>query len=172
MIIKMRNDRRTMRRDEIRLTETRRRTERTTDQPPTTRTISDQESNRNWKRNEEMLLFPFLQTSRAERFKHGPVKCTILNQALVSSWKKGGTMFIFDTNINFAVHPSLQGGSHKNRIAAFAIALKQVATPKDKAYMQQVNENVLALASALLRRKCKLVTGGTDNHLLMWDLTT
>ncbi|XP_044466093.1 uncharacterized protein LOC123196221 isoform X3 [Mangifera indica] len=82
MIIKMRNDRRTMRRDEIRLTETRRRTERTTDQPTTTRTISDQESNRN---------------CRAERFKHGPVKCTILNQALISSWKKGGTMFIFDT---------------------------------------------------------------------------
>ncbi|XP_044467088.1 uncharacterized protein LOC123196985 isoform X2 [Mangifera indica] len=64
MIIKMRNDRRTMRRDEIRLTETRRRTERTTDQPTTTRTISDRKSNRNWKRNQEML-FSFLQTSSA-----------------------------------------------------------------------------------------------------------
>ncbi|XP_044465102.1 serine hydroxymethyltransferase-like isoform X2 [Mangifera indica] len=202
MIIKMRNDRRTMRRDEIRLTETRRRTERTTDQPPTTRTISDQESNRNWKRNEEMLLFPFLQTSRL-LFHHGRrvVQCSYLIQYLKMQVKHetldihgflgdvpfplhvsyfffglghgdSNNQYDFEENINFAVHPSLQGGSHKNRIAAFAIALKQVATPKDKAYMQQVNENVLALASALLRRKCKLVTGGTDNHLLMWDLTT
>ncbi|XP_044511050.1 serine hydroxymethyltransferase 7-like [Mangifera indica] len=74
--------------------------------------------------------------------------------------------------INFAVHPSLQGGPHNNHIAALAIALKQVATPEYKAYMQQVKRNAQALASALLRRKCKLVTGGTDNHLLLWDLTS
>ncbi|XP_044465103.1 serine hydroxymethyltransferase-like isoform X3 [Mangifera indica] len=185
MIIKMRNDRRTMRRDEIRLTETRRRTERTTDQPPTTRTISDQESNRNWKRNEEMLLFPFLQTSRYLKMQvkhetldiHGflgdvPFPLHVSYFFFGLGHGDSNNQYDFEENINFAVHPSLQGGSHKNRIAAFAIALKQVATPKDKAYMQQVNENVLALASALLRRKCKLVTGGTDNHLLMWDLTT
>ncbi|XP_031272998.1 serine hydroxymethyltransferase 7 [Pistacia vera] len=78
----------------------------------------------------------------------------------------------FEEKINFAVHPSLQGGPHDNHIAALAIALKQVATPEYKAYMQQVKRNAQALASALLRRKCKLVTGGTDNHLLLWDLTT
>ncbi|XVF45237.1 hypothetical protein PTKIN_Ptkin02bG0189000 [Pterospermum kingtungense] len=49
-------------------------------------------------------------------------------------------------------------------------ALKQVATPEYKAYMHQVKKNAQALASALLRRKCKLITGGTDNHLLLWDL--
>ncbi|GLT69467.1 hypothetical protein SLA2020_416160 [Shorea laevis] len=65
-----------------------------------------------------------------------------------------------------------QGGPHNNHIAALAIALKQVATPEYKAYMQQVKKNAQALASALLRRQCKLVTGGTDNHLLLWDLTT
>ncbi|KAL5777087.1 hypothetical protein ACOSP7_010013 [Xanthoceras sorbifolium] len=78
----------------------------------------------------------------------------------------------FEDRINFAVHPSLQGGPHNNHIAALAIALKQVATPEYKAYMQQVKKNAQALASALLRRKCILVTGGTDNHLLLWDLTT
>ncbi|GAB4847852.1 Serine hydroxymethyltransferase 7 [Ancistrocladus abbreviatus] len=75
-----------------------------------------------------------------------------------------------EEKINFAVFPALQGGPHNNRIAALAVALKQVATPEYKAYMQQVKKNAQALASALLRRKCRLVTGGTDNHLLLWDL--
>lgn len=76
----------------------------------------------------------------------------------------------FEEKINFAVFPSLQGGPHNNHIAALAIALKQVATPEYKVYMQQVKKNARALASALLRRKCRLVTGGTDNHLILWDL--
>ncbi|KAJ8640011.1 hypothetical protein MRB53_016705 [Persea americana] len=80
--------------------------------------------------------------------------------------------FDFEDRINFAVFPSLQGGPHNNHIAALAIALKQVATPEYKAYMQQVKKNAQTLASALLRRKCRLVTGGTDNHLLLWDLRT
>lgn len=78
----------------------------------------------------------------------------------------------FEEKINFAVFPSLQGGPHNNHIAALAVALKQVATPEYKAYMHQVKKNAQALASALLRRKCRLVTGGTDNHLLLWDLRT
>lgn len=77
----------------------------------------------------------------------------------------------FEEKINFALYPSLQGGPHNNHIAALAIALKQVATPEYKAYMQQVKRNAQALAIALLRRKCRLVTDGTDNHLLLWDIT-
>ncbi|KAI0496102.1 hypothetical protein KFK09_022409 [Dendrobium nobile] len=78
----------------------------------------------------------------------------------------------FEDKINFAVFPSMQGGPHNNHIAALAIALKQVATPEYKAYIQQVKKNIQALAAALLRRKCRLVTGGTDNHMLLWDLRT
>ncbi|XP_023547556.1 serine hydroxymethyltransferase 7-like [Cucurbita pepo subsp. pepo] len=76
----------------------------------------------------------------------------------------------FEEKINFAVFPSLQGGPHNNHIAALAVALKQVATPEYKAYMQQVKKNAQALAAALLRKKYKLVTGGTDNHMILWDL--
>lgn len=77
----------------------------------------------------------------------------------------------FEEKINFAVFPSLQGGPHNNHIAALAIALKQAASPEYKVYMRQVKKNAKALASALTSRKCKLVTGGTDNHLILWDLT-
>ncbi|KAK3011339.1 hypothetical protein RJ639_011726 [Escallonia herrerae] len=82
----------------------------------------------------------------------------------------GCDKYDFEEKINFAVFPALQGGPHNNHIAALAIALKQLATPEYKGYMQQVKKNAQALASALLKRNCRLVTGGTDNHLLLWDL--
>lgn len=81
-----------------------------------------------------------------------------------------GDRYDFEEKINFAVFPAMQGGPHNNHIAALAIALKQVSTPEYKSYMQQVKKNAQSLASALLRRKCKLITGGTDNHMLLWDL--
>lgn len=77
----------------------------------------------------------------------------------------------FEEKINFSVFPSLQGGPHNNHIAALAIALKQAASPEYKAYMRQVKKNAKALASALISKNCKLVTNGTDNHLMLWDLT-
>ncbi|XP_044490109.1 serine hydroxymethyltransferase 7-like isoform X2 [Mangifera indica] len=88
----------------------------------------------------------------------------LLNQGVESD------RYDLEDKINFAVFPSLQGGPHNNHIAALAIALKQVASPEYKAYMQQVKKNAQSLANALLRRNCRLVTGGTDNHLLLWDI--
>ena len=77
----------------------------------------------------------------------------------------------FEEKINFALYPSLQGAPHNHHITALAIAFKQVKTPRYKVYMEQVNKNSKALSSALLKRKCRLVTDGTDNYLLLWDLT-
>ncbi|KAF5733500.1 Serine hydroxymethyltransferase [Tripterygium wilfordii] len=91
-------------------------------------------------------------------------------RGMLLSQGDGSDQYDFEEKINFAVFPSLQGGPHNNHTAALAIALKHVATPEYKTYMQQVKKNAQALASALLRRKCRLVTGGTDNHLLLWDL--
>uniref|UniRef100_A0A2N9G7M0 Serine hydroxymethyltransferase n=1 Tax=Fagus sylvatica TaxID=28930 RepID=A0A2N9G7M0_FAGSY len=117
-------------------------------------------------------------TSTTHKSLRGPRGGIIFYRKGARSRKQGllnhldaSTHYDFEERINFAVFPSLQGGPHNNHIAALAIALKQVATPDYKAYMQQVKKNAQALASALLRRKCKLVTGGTDNHLLLWDLT-
>ncbi|XAR49382.1 Glycine hydroxymethyltransferase [Bertholletia excelsa] len=95
-----------------------------------------------------------------------------MKRGLLLSQGDGNSRYDFEEKINFAVFPALQGGPHNNHIAALAISLKQVASPEFKAYMQQVKKNAQALASALLRRNCRLVTGGTDNHFILWDLRT
>lgn len=76
----------------------------------------------------------------------------------------------FTEAINFSVFPMLQGGPHNVQIAALAIQLKEVATPEFKAYSVQVVANARALAAALMAKGEKLITSGTDTHLVMWDL--
>ena len=76
----------------------------------------------------------------------------------------------FEEPINFAVFPQLQGGPHNTNIAAVAIQLKEVATSEFKAYSQQVITNAQALGAALAAKGERFITGGTDNHLLMWDI--
>ena len=83
--------------------------------------------------------------------------------------EKPGT-YDYEERINFAVFPSLQGGPHNHQIGALAVALKHVATDEFKLYAQQVKKNCEALAKALMGYGHKLVTDGTDNHLVLWDL--
>lgn len=70
-----------------------------------------------------------------------------------------------------AVFPGLQGGPHNHTTAAIAVALKEAATEDFKAYAHQIVANAKALAQALLDRGFDLVSGGTDNHLILADLT-
>lgn len=72
--------------------------------------------------------------------------------------------------IDFAVFPMLQGGPHNHQVAALAAQLKQVATPEFKEYSKQVKSNAKALADELTKRGHQLVTGGTENHLLLLDV--
>lgn len=76
----------------------------------------------------------------------------------------------FEDRINFAVFPSLQGGPHNHQIAALATQLKEVATPEFKIYSKQVIENARALAAGLIKRGEVVLTGGTDTHMVMWDV--
>jgi len=76
----------------------------------------------------------------------------------------------FEEKINFAVFPSIQGGPHNNAIAAVAVQMKEVATPAFATYARQIVSNCQALAAALTSKGYKLATGGTDNHLILWDL--
>ena len=66
--------------------------------------------------------------------------------------------------------PACQGGPHNNTIAGIATTLLQAAQPSWKAYAQQVIKNAQALADELVKNGYKLQTGGTDNHLVLWDL--
>jgi len=70
-----------------------------------------------------------------------------------------------------AVFPGLQGGPHNSTTAAIAVAAKEASTPEFKQYAHAVVSNAKALAETLLSRGVSLVTGGTDNHLLLLDLT-
>ncbi len=73
--------------------------------------------------------------------------------------------------IDKAVFPGLQGGPHNSTTAAIAVAAKEASTPEFKKYGHAVVENAKALAESLLSRGFSLVTGGTENHLILADLT-
>jgi len=73
--------------------------------------------------------------------------------------------------LNRAVFPGLQGGPHNHTTAAIAVALKEAATDEFAAYAEQIVENARALADALGEHGFDLVSGGTDNHLILVDLS-
>ncbi|MCI8674389.1 MAG: serine hydroxymethyltransferase [Lachnospiraceae bacterium] len=73
-------------------------------------------------------------------------------------------------NFNKAVFPGIQGGPLMHVIAAKAVALKEALLPEFKTYQAQIVKNSKALAKALIARGFDLVSGGTDNHLILVDL--
>ena len=74
--------------------------------------------------------------------------------------------------LNSAVFPGIQGGPLEHVIAAKAVAFGEALTPEYKEYQQQVIRNAQALAAALVARGYKIISGGTDNHLMLVDLRT
>ncbi|CAM4352661.1 hypothetical protein PO909_001341 [Leuciscus waleckii] len=80
------------------------------------------------------------------------------------------TLYNLESLINQAVFPGLQGGPHNHAIAGVAVALKQALTPEFKNYQLQVLANCRALAATLMEKGYKVVTSGSDNHLILVDL--
>jgi glycine hydroxymethyltransferase len=74
------------------------------------------------------------------------------------------------SKIDQAVFPGMQGGPHMNAVAGIAVTLKLASQPAFKEYALQVLRNAGALAGELQRRGCTLVTGGTENHLIVIDV--
>ncbi len=75
----------------------------------------------------------------------------------------------FGKKIDKAVFPGLQGGPHMNQIAAVAVALKEANTPVFKKYAKQVVKNAKVLAEELKKLGWKIISGGTDSHLILMD---
>ncbi|MBI5609385.1 MAG: serine hydroxymethyltransferase [Deltaproteobacteria bacterium] len=71
--------------------------------------------------------------------------------------------------IDKAVFPGLQGGPHNHTTAALAVALHEAATPEFRAYAQAVVDNSRALAESLMRHGLQVITGGSDNHLVLFS---
>jgi glycine hydroxymethyltransferase len=88
---------------------------------------------------------------------------------------RGGVVFCkneYAKEIDRAVFPGLQGGPHNHTTAAIAVAAKEASAPEFKTYAANVVTNAKALSDGLLSRGFSLVTGGTDNHLVLIDLTS
>ena len=78
--------------------------------------------------------------------------------------------FAKEHKLNKAVFPGIQGGPLMHVIAAKAVCFKEALTPEFKQYQQQIVKNAAALADGLKSRGVKLISGGTDNHLMLIDL--
>jgi glycine hydroxymethyltransferase len=88
---------------------------------------------------------------------------------------RGGLIFCkeaFKKQIDSAVFPGLQGGPLMHVIAGKAVCLKEAMRPEFVSYQKQVVENAQSLAAELSRRSYRLLTGGTDNHMMLVDLTS
>jgi glycine hydroxymethyltransferase len=86
-----------------------------------------------------------------------------------------GAMFVSKAEhasvLDRAVFPGLQGGPHNHTTAAIAVALKEAAQPEFSTYAHAIVANAKALAAALQERGFRLISGGTDNHLILIDVT-
>ncbi|KAK1897725.1 Serine hydroxymethyltransferase mitochondrial [Dissostichus eleginoides] len=113
-----------------------------------------------------------LVTSTTHKSLRGARAGLIFYRKGVRSVDKKGREVTYDLQdrVNFAVFPSLQGGPHNHAIAGVAVALKQASTPMFKQYIAQVLLNAKSMANALLKKGYTLVSGGTDNHLVLVDL--
>ena len=84
---------------------------------------------------------------------------------------KGDRPKLWSELIDGSVMPGIQGGPLMHVIAAKAVALKEAQAPEFKVYMQNVVKNAKAMAAALTAGGARIVSGGTDNHLMLVDLT-
>jgi glycine hydroxymethyltransferase len=104
---------------------------------------------------------------------HAPVITTTTHKTLRGP---RGAMIMstaeYASPLDKAVFPGLQGGPHNHTTAAIAVALHEAAQPEFRTYAHQVVANAKALADALIERGYDLVSGGTDNHLILMDLTS
>lgn len=115
-----------------------------------------------------------LMTSTTHKTLRGPRGGLILTKGKVGNplKKVEQTLENLPTIIDRSVFPGYQGGPHMNNVLAKAVAFGEALQPEFHTYAQQVVRNAKRLASELMKRGFKLVTNGTDNHLILVDVQT
>lgn len=111
-------------------------------------------------------------TTTTHKSLRGPRGAMIFFRKGVRSTDKSGKEIMYDLEgpINFSVFPGHQGGPHNHTITALAVALKQAATPEFKQYQELVIKNAKALENEFKALGHKLVSDGTDSHMVLVDL--
>jgi glycine hydroxymethyltransferase len=106
-------------------------------------------------------------TTTTHKTLRGPRSALIFSRKDMKS--RTGEPLDLDKKIDKAVFPGMQGGPHENQVAAVAVALKEAASPSFKRYAKQIIANAKVLADELTARGWRIVSGGTDSHLVLVD---
>jgi glycine hydroxymethyltransferase len=109
-------------------------------------------------------------TTTVHKTLRGPRSALIFSRKDKTVTDAKGKVLTYGELIDKAVFPGLQGGPHVNQIAAVAVALKEAATPAFKKYAAQVKKNAKVLSEELSRLGWKIISGGTDSHLILMDV--
>lgn len=115
--------------------------------------------------------FPYADvvTTTVHKTLRGPRSALIFSRKDKTVLNAKGDKVSFGDLIDKAVFPGLQGGPHMNQVAAVAVALKEAASPAFKKYAHQVVKNAKVLAEELKKLGWKIISGGTDSHLILMD---
>lgn len=108
-------------------------------------------------------------TTTVHKTLRGPRSALIFSRKDRTKLNAKGQPVTFPELIDKAVFPGLQGGPHMNQIAAVAVALKEASTPAFKKYAKQVVKNAKVLSDELKKMGWKIISGGTDSHLILVD---
>jgi len=108
-------------------------------------------------------------TTTTHKTLRGPRSALIFSRKSKTQTNAKGKTMTFGELIDKAVFPGLQGGPHMNQIAAVAVTLKEATTPAFRKYAKQVVKNAKVLAEELKKAGWKIISGGTDSHLILVD---
>ena len=109
-------------------------------------------------------------TTTAHKTLRGPRAALIFSKKISAGFPTSNPQPLISNLIDKAVFPGLQGGPHLNQIAAVGVALREAMTPAFRVYAKQVVKNAKALARELEKLGWRLVSGGTDTHLILVDV--
>ena len=107
----------------------------------------------------------------ADPFEYADVVTTTTHK--IMRGPRGGMIFYkkdLEASVSFSVFPQHQGGPHMNQIAALAYSLKDLASDEYTKYAEQVVKNSKAMAEAMLAKGFDIASGGTDNHMVIWNV--